>query len=118
MLSVVVVVNLVVLIIVGFVLLKLVGVGSDMVFGWDISLMMSGDVFGLFDIVVLNKVVDQKIFVSMLVCGCLVMNDSGILDVQLVKINIVGVVKVVCVVLDKEIGYWGYIFFVVVDVLV
>lgn len=77
--------NPVALTIAGLVLSKSVGVGSDMVPGRDISSMMPGDAFGLPDTAALNKAADQKTSVSMPVRGRLVMNDSGILDVQLVK---------------------------------
>ncbi|RNS00292.1 klebicin B-related nuclease bacteriocin, partial [Klebsiella pneumoniae] len=107
-LSVAVVANPVALTIAGLVLSKSVGVGSDMVPGRDISSMMPGDAFGLHDTAALNKAADQKTSVSMPVRGRLVMNDSGILDVQLVKTNTAGAVKVARAVLDKETGYWGY----------
>ncbi|MDM7115245.1 S-type pyocin domain-containing protein, partial [Klebsiella pneumoniae] len=48
--------------------------------------------------------------------GRLVMNDSGILDVQLVKTNTAGAVKVARAVLDKETGYWGSTLPAVADV--
>lgn len=108
--------NPVALTIAGLVLSKSVGVGSDMVPGRDISSMMPGDAFGLPDTAALNKAADQKTSVSMPVRGRLVMNDSGILDVQLVKTNTAGAVKVARAVLDKETGYWGYTLPVVADV--
>ncbi|SXD56356.1 klebicin B [Klebsiella quasipneumoniae] len=115
-LSVAVVANPVALTIAGLVLSKSVGVGSDMVPGRDISSMMPGDAFGLPDTAALNKAADQKTSVSMPVRGRLVMNDSGILDVQLVKTNTAGAVKVARAVLDKETGYWGYTLPAVADV--
>ena len=115
-LSIAVVANPVALTIVGLVLSKSVGVGSDMVPGRDISSMMPGDAFGLPDTAALNKAADQKTSVSMPVRGRLVMNDSGILDVQLVKTNTAGAVKVARAVLDKETGYWGYTLPAVADV--
>lgn len=115
-LRVAVVANPVALTIAGLVLSKSVGVGSDMVPGRDISSMMPGDAFGLPDTAALNKAADQKTSVSMPVRGRLVMNDSGILDVQLVKTNTAGAVKVARAVLDKETGYWGYTLPAVADV--
>lgn len=94
--------NPVALTIAGLVLSKSVGVGSDMVPGRDISSMMPGDAFGLPDTAALNKAADQKTSVSMPVRGRLVMNDSGILDVQLVKTNTAGAVKVARAVLIRK----------------
>jgi len=115
-LRVAVVANPVALTIAGLVLSKSVGICSDMVPGRDISSMMPGDAFGLPDTAALNKAADQKTSVSMPVLGRLVMNDSGILDVQLVKTNTAGAVKVARAVLDKETGYWGYTLPAVADV--
>jgi hypothetical protein len=84
------------------------GLGSDVVPGRDISVLIPGDVLSLLDTVALDKAADGNTGINMPVRGRMSLQVDGSLDTQLVCTSVAGSVPVARAVLDKDTGYWGY----------